>query len=97
MFNVGFEGGSGGEFFGDRDGWDGMGYCYELPWRQKVFVDGRLVCLDTYLRERVINEETSVYFKCLFVCCEFEPPWRRGWGEFYIHGMSLVVQIVTWV
>ena len=55
-----------------------------------------LFVLDTYLRERVINEETSVYFKCLFVCCEFVPAWR-GLGEFYIHGMSLVVQIVTWI
>ena len=59
-------------------------------------MDGRLVCLDAYLRERVINEETSVYFKCLFVCCEFVLAWR-GLGEFYIHGMSLVVQIATLV
>lgn len=46
-------------------------------------MDGRLVYLDTYLRERVINEETSVYFKCLFVCCEFEPPLEGSGGILY--------------
>ena len=32
----------GGEFWGRSLGIE-TGYCYELPWRQKAFVDGRLV------------------------------------------------------
>jgi len=44
------------------------------------------------LRWGVFNEETSVYSKMFVVSLR---SCVGGVGEFYIHGISLVVQIVT--